>query len=181
MTDRAVADPRRRRLLTPLGPLLMIGLVSLLVHLARWTDRRLGIPPLPGDPLRLLLGVPLVLCGALLAAACAARFFRARGTPVPFNPPKELVVAGPYRWSRNPMMTGLFAALLGLAVLLRSPALAGVYLPAFALLMALEIRYVEEPELEQRFGEAYRRYKASTPRFLPRPWRGGAPPAAGVL
>ena len=104
----------------------------------------------------------------MLAGTSASRFFRARGTPVPFNPPKDLVVAGPYRWSRNPMMTGLLMAMLGGAFMLRSAALAAIFVPVVALLMYLVIRFVEEPELEQRFGEAYRRYRAATPRFVPR-------------
>ena len=66
------------------------------------------------------------------------------------------------------MMTGLLTALLGVAFLLRSAAIAVIFLPALTLIMYLVIRFVEEPELELRFGEAYRRYRAATPRFLPR-------------
>jgi protein-S-isoprenylcysteine O-methyltransferase Ste14 len=146
----------------------MGSILATCVFLSLRLDRLLGLPRLPGEPLRVLLGIPLVAGGALLAGMSASRFFRARGTPVPFNPPRELVVAGPYRWSRNPMMTGLLAALLGGAFLLRSAALAAILVPALALAMYLVIRFVEEPELEQRFGEAYRRYRAATPRFVPR-------------
>jgi protein-S-isoprenylcysteine O-methyltransferase Ste14 len=71
------------------------------------------------------------------------------------------------------MMTGLLTALFGVAFLLRSAALAVIFLPALTLIMYLLIRFVEEPELELRFGEAYRRYRATTPRFLPR-FREGA-------
>ncbi len=166
--DRAAADPRRRALLTLLAPVVMGSILATSVFLSLLLDRHLGLPRLPGEPLRLLMGIPLVACGASLAGMSASRFFRARGTPVPFNPPKELVVAGPYRWTRNPMMTGLLTALLGVAFLLRSAALAAIFLPALALIMYLVIRFVEEPELELRFGEAYRRYHAATPRFLPR-------------
>lgn len=166
--DRAAADPRRRALLTVLAPVVMGSLLATCVFLSLRLDRLLGLPRLPGAPLRVLLGLPLVAGGALLAGMSASRFFRARGTPVPFNPPRELVVAGPYRWSRNPMMTGLLTAMLGGAFMLRSAALAAIVLPVVALIMYLVIRFVEEPELEQRFGEAYRRYRAATPRFVPR-------------
>lgn len=171
--DRAAADPRRRALLTLLAPVVMGSILAACILLSLWLDRHLGLPRLPGDPLRMLLGIPLATGGALLAGMSALRFFRARGTPVPFNPPQELVVVGPYRWSRNPMMTGMLAALLGVAFLLRSAALAVALLPALALLMYLVIRFVEEPELELRFGESYRRYRATTPRFVPRLRAGG--------
>jgi protein-S-isoprenylcysteine O-methyltransferase Ste14 len=165
--DRAAADPRRRALLTLLAPVVMGSILATSVFLSLRLDRHFGLPRLPGEPLRILMGIPLAAGGASLAGLSASRFFRARGTPVPFNPPQELVIAGPYRWTRNPMMTGLLTALLGVAFLLRSTALAVVFLPALALAMYLVIRFVEEPELEQRFGEAYRRYRATTPRFVP--------------
>ncbi len=171
MIDRAASTPRRRLFLTLLGPAMMLGFISLLVHLSRRADRLLRLPPLPGDPLRLLVGLPIVACGALLAAACVLRFVSARGTPVPFNPPKELVVSGPYAVTRNPMMTGLFAVFLGVGILLRSPAMVALGLPVVAILMTLVVRFVEEPELELRFGETYRSYKAATPRFFPWPRR----------
>ena len=166
--DRAAANPHRRALLTLLAPVVMGSILATCVFFSQWLDRHLGLPRLPGEPWRILMGIPLVAGGALLAGMSASRFFRARGTPVPFNPPKELVVAGPYRWTRNPMMTGLLTALLGVAFLLRSAALAVIFIPALTLMMYLVIRFVEEPELELRFGEAYRRYRAATPRFLPR-------------
>ena len=159
---------RRGALLTLLAPVVMGSIIATCVFLSLQLDRHLGLPRLPGEPLRILMGIPLAAGGASLAGMSASRFFRARGTPVPFNPPKELVVAGPYRWTRNPMMTGLLTALLGVAFLRRSAALAVIFIPVLTLIMYLVIRFVEEPELEMRFGEAYRRYRAATPRFLPR-------------
>lgn len=70
------------------------------------------------------------------------------------------------------MMSGMLAALLGVAFLLRSAALAAIFLPAIAFLMYLVIRFVEEPELESRFGEAYRHYRDATPRLVPHVRRG---------
>jgi protein-S-isoprenylcysteine O-methyltransferase Ste14 len=166
--DRAAANPHRRALLTLLAPVVMGSILATGVFLSLLLDRHLGLPRLPGEPLRIVIGIPLVAGGASLAGVSASRFFRVRGTPVPFNPPQELVVAGPYRWTRNPMMAGLLTALLGVAFLLRSAALAAIVLPTLALIMYLVVRFVEEPELELRFGEAYRRYRAVTPRFVPR-------------
>ena len=74
---------------------------------------------------------------------------------------------------RNPIITGVLLLLLAAEALApRSRALAG-WLPAFFLGNALYFPLVEEPGLERRFGEEYRRYKAHVPRWLPRlrPWR----------
>jgi len=164
----ATGNPRVRAALTPLGPLLMLGLFAGILALSRAADRAFDLPALPPRPLNLLLGLPLVLAGAPLVAWSARRFFAARGTPVPFNPPRELVATGPYAHARNPMMTGLFAVLFGVGILRQSPAMVCLVVPAFVALMYLQIRLVEEPELELRFGEAYREYRRRTPRFMPR-------------
>jgi len=175
----ATGDPRRRALLTPLGPLLLFGFVAGLFLLARRTDAALGLPALPPVPANRLLALPFLAGGAGLVLWCGSRFRRARGTPVPFNPPRELVVDGPYAVSRNPMMTGLFSVLLGAGIRLQSPSWVLVYLPLFVLLMNLQIRRIEEPELELRFGEAYREYRRRTPRFIPRLRRRARPVNGG--
>jgi protein-S-isoprenylcysteine O-methyltransferase Ste14 len=67
--------------------------------------------------------LPLFSIAALLIGWSVAHFLKAKGTPVPFNPPPRLVDSGPYAYSRNPMLTGVFALLFGLGVLLASPPL----------------------------------------------------------
>lgn len=88
-----------------------------------------------------------------------------RGTPHPSDPPKELVVEGPYRYTRNPQYTGVMLMLLG--HFSRTGALT---LLAYAALIFTAfnqfVRNYEEPDLEQRFGESYHRYKQQTRRWL---------------
>ena len=79
-----------------------------------------------------------------------------------------LVTAGPFRYVRNPILAGVFLCLFGIALLLHSPSLVFLLLPTFFLLNAIEIKHVEEPELERRFGESYNSYRSRVPRFLPR-------------
>jgi len=97
-----------------------------------------------------------------------------RGTLAPWDPPPVFVVHGPYRFVRNPMISGVILALFGEALVLLSPA-HGAWTALFLALNLLYIPLVEEPQLERRFGEAYREYCRHVPRFLPspRPW----PPA----
>jgi protein-S-isoprenylcysteine O-methyltransferase Ste14 len=90
-----------------------------------------------------------------------------RGTLAPWDPPKNLVVRGPYRWVRNPMISGVLFVLLGEAMFFRSvPVL--VWFATFALLNAVYIPLIEEPDLEARFGDSYREYKRHVRRFVPR-------------
>jgi len=116
------------------------------------------------------IGFIVAVAGALLSGSCLFAFItRGRGTAAPFDPPREFVAVGPYRYVRNPMYVGGFAVLLGAGLALRSPSilvLAGI----FALWAHLFVVYYEEPGLTKRFGENYRRYKEITGRWLPK-WR----------
>ena len=94
-----------------------------------------------------------------------------KGTLAPWDPTARLVVAGPYRHVRNPMISGVLAVLLGEAALFGSLPLL-VWFGAVFALNAIYFPLVEEPGLRERFGEDYERYRANVPRWLPRfrPW-----------
>ena len=114
------------------------------------------------------LGLWLILNGAGLAGWCVNLFnVEGRGTPVPFDPPKRFVAGGPYRFVRNPMALGLFLVLTGETILYRSRAVLA-YLLLVITVVALFVRFVEEPGLERRFGVGYREYKRQVPRWVPR-------------
>ncbi len=114
------------------------------------------------------LGFALMAVGGALALACGG-FFAARGlgTPAPFDPPREFVAAGPYRYVRNPMYIGGFLVLGGFGLIERSPSVLLLALGA-AVLAHFFVVLVEEPGLLWRFGDAYRTYKRSVNRWLPR-------------
>ena len=105
--------------------------------------------------------------GAALALACGAAFVVAgRGTPAPFDPPRELVPVGPYRFVRNPMYVGAAALLMGFGLFERSLAILALAV-AGLILAHLFVVFAEEPGLERRFGDSYRSYKASVRRWIP--------------
>jgi protein-S-isoprenylcysteine O-methyltransferase Ste14 len=124
------------------------------------------------------VGLALIVVGSLLVAWTVALFARiGRGTLAPWAPTTRLVVLGPYRHVRNPMISGVLFLLLGEAALLGSTPL----LLWFAVVAAVNAAYlplVEEPGLVRRFGEDYERYRANVPRWLPRlrPWGPQPPP-----
>jgi protein-S-isoprenylcysteine O-methyltransferase Ste14 len=117
-----------------------------------------------------------VAAGALLAAHglfligwTVSLFARVgRGTLAPWDPTSRLVVTGPYRHVRNPMISGVLILLLGEAALLGSlPVL--VWFGCVLAVNAVYIPLVEEPGLVRRFGSDYEHYRANVPRWLPRP------------
>jgi protein-S-isoprenylcysteine O-methyltransferase Ste14 len=115
------------------------------------------------------LGIALALVGLALFLTSLRRFaVEGRGTLAPWDPPRELVVRGPYRYVRNPMISGVLLVLVGEALVLRSRAHA-VWALTFFAINAVYIPLVEEPGLERRFGDRYREYRRHVPRLLPRP------------
>jgi protein-S-isoprenylcysteine O-methyltransferase Ste14 len=167
----ATGSRRRRTWLTPVGLVVFGGSLLLVVVGGVVIDRVLHLPALLPGPIGLALGTFLLAVGLVLCAWCVVRFKRAAGTPVPMNPPTALVVEGPYQWTRNPMLTGVFTGLFGLGVQLHSFGMVVVSIPAYILLHVLELKLVEEPELERRFGASYAEYRRQVPMFWPRFWR----------
>ena len=160
----------RHALAVAVLPFTMAVLVPL------WLARRDGITPgLASSPAGLLVqagGLALLVLGLTLFVASLRRFAtEGRGTLAPWDPPRELVVVGPYRYVRNPMISGVLLVLAGEALVLRSRAHL-LWAGTFMVINALYIPLLEEPALERRFGERYRVYCRHVPRLLPRirPW-----------
>lgn len=127
-----------------------------------------ALPPTPLLPEALQIpGLLLALGGgALWFWGAAALALLGRGTPLFLDPPRRLVVVGPYRWIRNPMHLGLAAFLAGEALLFRSIPLV-VFAAAATALLVLGVVPREERELAERFGVRYERYREAVPAWLP--------------
>jgi protein-S-isoprenylcysteine O-methyltransferase Ste14 len=111
----------------------------------------------------------LVVAGVALYLMCAFWGFalRGKGTPAPIDPPKKLVVEGPYRIVRNPMYWSVSFVILGEALAFRSLALAEIGCVFFGF-AALFVMVYEEPILREKFGAEYEDYCRRVPRWLPR-------------
>lgn len=142
--------------------ILVPGTVTILIP--RWLLSAQTTAPSYG--LRYLALIPISI-GAAIYLWCAWDFATAgRGTPAVFDPPKELVVRGLYRFTRNPMYVGILMVLLGEAALFASIKLL-VYACCVALLFHFFVVFYEEPTLRMDFGNAYRTYCLFVPRWLP--------------
>ncbi|HTL04900.1 MAG TPA: methyltransferase [Gemmatimonadales bacterium] len=115
-----------------------------------------------------LAGLALAALGGGLALWCIAAFaLIGKGTPAPFDPPRTLVIRGPYRYVRNPMYLGAALALGGAALFYRSLPLLG-YTALFLLITHLFVLVYEEPALRRLFGDDYAAYSTRVSRWLPR-------------
>lgn len=128
----------------------------------------------------LAFGVAVLLVGGVLFVASLREFaVKGRGTLGPWDPPRKLVIDGPYAYVRNPMISGVILLLAGEALVLRSAPHVW-WAAAFALLNAVYIPLLEEPGLRRRFGARYVEYCRQVPRLVPRltPW-GSRPVGVG--
>jgi len=163
----ATGTQKTRTLLTPVGLIVFGAFTALFVLAALWADSLLNLPSLLPESARLPVSMPLMAVGVVVTAWSAIHFLRVKGTPVPFNPPPEVVATGPYRYARNPMLTGVFLFLFGLGFSFNSVSLVFFFTPLFILANVWELRRIEEPELVKRFGDTYIEYRRRTPMFIP--------------
>ncbi len=116
------------------------------------------------------LGWIVIAIGAAIGLPCVWQFaWRGLGTPAPWDPPRRLVISGPYRWVRNPMYLGMGIALVGEAIVF--PNLNLMMLTTVALLFAIVTLFImgyEEPTLRRMFGTHYETYSRAVRWWIPR-------------
>lgn len=156
--------------------LILISLWSLAVPYALGFRLR---PDFALAQARAFAGICIGALGLGLWLACLVQFaFEGRGTLLPIDAPKHLVIGGPYGYVRNPMYLGVATLLFGEAI-----ALAEfnrdllIYFACLTVVTTLFVRFYEEPTLRKLFGSDYDEYRAHVRRWLPsrRAW---TPPAA---
>jgi protein-S-isoprenylcysteine O-methyltransferase Ste14 len=163
----AIGTKKTRNFLTPVGVLVFGLFTALFVILAVLLDGMLALRwPIPITVSK-LISLPMMLIGIAVTGWSVFHFLKVKGTPVPFNPPPRLVESGPYRFARNPMLTGVFLLLFGIGFAIKSPSLVLVFTPLYIFVNFWELKKIEEPELIKRLGEDYLAYRRRTPMFFP--------------
>ena len=149
---------------------VLVFVPTAIVLLTRGTSAAAALPGLSSFPL--WIGAAFAFPGLLLSGSAMAMFFRfGEGTPAPWEPPQKLIVQGPYRYVRNPMISGVIALLIAMALILQSWPL-GMWAIVFAVGNMVYFPHSEEPALTERFGDDYRLYSQHVRRWWPRvtPW-----------
>ncbi len=122
--------------------------------------------PFFGNSTTKATGLLLLIFGLFIFTYCSSLFKNiGKGTPVPVEPPKELVIEGLYRKSRNPIYIGYWLILIGESLFL-GQSLVFLYAILFIFSLHLYIVFVEEKELVKRFGDDYKKYLQKVPRYF---------------
>jgi protein-S-isoprenylcysteine O-methyltransferase Ste14 len=129
---------------------------------------------IPSDVWRqaeVIFSIASILVGLLLALwTVLAQVTIGKGTPVPLAPTEKLIVTGPYRLCRNPMKLGVIVYYMGLGTLFGSLRI-GILMFLLALVIgSCYHKFIEERELQRRFGREYEEYGARTPFLFPKFW-----------
>ena len=134
-----------------------------------YLDRWLQLPTFLTPVVRGLLGGSLVTIGLIfLFWSIRAQRELGKGTPMPLMATQDLVVQKPYLYCRNPIFFGVINLFFGISILFNSIS-SLVMVLIFSVIILLYTRFIEEKELEIRFGDEYLAYKKRTPFVIPIP------------
>ncbi|MDR2067363.1 MAG: isoprenylcysteine carboxylmethyltransferase family protein, partial [Holosporaceae bacterium] len=146
-------------ILLPLNVLVIVPLLILYFSDFHWKTQNI---------LYLIIGTFLMIVGLFLAGWTMRLFVEiGKGTAAPWDPPKKLVVAGPYCYVRNPMITSVLIMLIAESLLFCSWHIFAWFI-VFFLGNTVYFPFFEEKDLEKRFGNDYLQYKCNVPRWIPR-------------
>ncbi|MHA1253685.1 MAG: methyltransferase family protein, partial [Candidatus Helarchaeota archaeon] len=153
------------------GGALFIFLIPIgLYFLSSFIDNLLNLTNLIPFPLNLIIGIPIIIFGAIWSISANIYIYRhGKGSPIPHESVQttELVTGGVYKYSRNPMLFGYIVLLLGVGIVLSSLffiILSNLTITVFVILF---IKLKEEKDLLKRFGDSYLEYKRKTSFMIP--------------
>lgn len=142
---------------------VLLGLVPAVIL---FIEQRWGMHVDAPLAVRVLGGVAFVAAALLGLRAAAVMATIGRGTPLPRFTAPVLVIAGPYRWVRNPMAVAGIGQGIAVGIMLSSW-LVVAYALVGALIWNWAVRPYEEADLEARFGEPFRTYRDSVSCWVP--------------
>ncbi len=139
-------------------PLVFLGFVLL----GPLVERIVEIPALA---LPWPVGAVVLTAGAVLIAMSSAIFRRRGENPTPWSPTSQVITAGPYRWSRNPMYLGMAIVAVGLAMLMHSWS-ALIFAGVATAIVNIAVIRREEAYLRATFGQPYIDYCQRVRRWI---------------
>jgi protein-S-isoprenylcysteine O-methyltransferase Ste14 len=115
--------------------------------------------------IRVAAGALILACGIGLVLSARLLFTRTGQSPIPWKPTPELILRGPYRFTRNPMYVGVTLFVVGLGLTLND-----LWMSLFAAPALLAVHFIavlpEERYLAEKFGASYRSFLATVRRYL---------------
>ncbi|OGK64506.1 hypothetical protein A2313_04830 [Candidatus Roizmanbacteria bacterium RIFOXYB2_FULL_41_10] len=124
------------------------------------------ILPVYSNSIAKFLGIFMIVIGSLIWLICIGIFFyKGKGTPVPINPPRKLVVDSIYKRTRNPMYINTLLVLFGYFLYFGHLSLLCYWFMVFVVFHLFVVFY-EEPTLQKKFGENYSKYCRKVPRWI---------------
>ena len=118
--------------------------------------------------LQLSFGGLFLLCGVFLAGWTMVLFYKVgKGTPAPWAAPKHLVIEGPYKFVRNPMIISVLLILIAESLILNTQYIF-YWTLLFFIINSVYFKLFEEKQLEKTFGLSYVKYKKQVPMWLPK-------------
>jgi protein-S-isoprenylcysteine O-methyltransferase Ste14 len=168
-----------------IGGLLFLVLIPWgLGQVSRAFDHVTGMQLIPIASLRVMVAVILWLFGLLFALwAGVVQNTIGKGGPLEVAglevSPKthNLVVTGPYKYTRNPMLFGACVFYYAVAIYLNS-VIASALVTLLMIFMLIFVKLTEEPRLLKDFGSDYEEYRQRVSMFVP--WMHKRPRSAGI-
>jgi protein-S-isoprenylcysteine O-methyltransferase Ste14 len=131
-------------------------------------DQWLNLPTFGNTAVGFIIGSVLVVLGVVfLLWTIKAQREIGKGTPMPLMATQKLIIQKPYSYCRNPLAFGLLNFYFGISILIGSIS-SVVAVAIFSAIILAYIKFVEEKELEQRYGDDYTAYKQTTPFLFPK-------------
>ncbi len=152
--------------------IILPGTVCILFPLLLlWIFDKQPFLPIPSQiPVFFILGILVMALGIALWFDCILIFYKiGKGTLMPLSKieTKKLVIAGPYKYVRNPMIIGVIITIIGEGLLFLSASIL-IYTAFVFFLNLIYIPLKEEKGLEARFGSEYLNYKKQVRGWIPR-------------
>jgi len=156
--------------------LLLIYVIIVLpiigISISLYLDSILGFSWIIPYPINIFIGIIFLTIGFFWAIWSNIEIYRiGKGSPVPLKGTQTevLVVKGPYRYSRNPMIFGYLLLWVGLGFLFNSIFLLVGFTLFITLLLIVVVKFWEEKNLIKRFGDSYLEYKSKVSFIIPFP------------
>jgi protein-S-isoprenylcysteine O-methyltransferase Ste14 len=152
--------------------IILLPLISVLG--SQFLNFYLHLPEITPYPLNVIIASVILLIGFFWAGWSNIELFNTgKGSPIPLKDTQTtvLVIKGPYKYTRNPMVFGYILIWVGLGFLFNSYIILIGFTCLIFLFLIIFIKFWEERNLEQRFGQSYADYKKKVSMIIPLPMK----------